>query len=63
MNIYEKINNNNYIIGEIEIKKEDINKNIRIINSFEEYKRENKIKNKEEYLNMKMKRKLKINVK
>ena len=29
----------NYIIGEIEIKEEDINKDIRIINSFEEVKR------------------------
>ena len=38
MNIYTKINtpiNNNIIIGEIEIKNEDINKDIRIINSFE----------------------------
>ena len=44
MNIYNEIINNNYIIGEIEIKKEDINKNIQIINSFEEFKSENKIK-------------------
>ena len=29
----------NYIISEIEIKEEDINKDIRIINSFEEVKR------------------------
>jgi len=34
--------NNNYIISEIVIKKEDINKNIRIINSYEEYMREHK---------------------
>ena len=40
--IYNKINNKNYIIGEIEIKKGDINKDIRIINSYEQYKRENK---------------------
>ena len=33
--------NDNYIIAEINIKEEDINKNIRIINSFEEFKREN----------------------
>ena len=32
---------NNYIIAEIEIKKEDINKDIRIINSYEQIKREN----------------------
>ena len=31
--------NNNYIIAEIDIKDDDINKNIRIINSYEEYKR------------------------
>ena len=31
-----------YIIGEIEIKENDINKKIRIISLFEEYKRENK---------------------
>ena len=31
--------NENYIIGEIDIKNEDINKDIRIINSFEECKR------------------------
>ena len=42
MNIYEKINNNNYIIAEMEIKREDINRNIRILNSFEAYKRENR---------------------
>ena len=42
MKIYDEMNNENYIIGEIEIKKEDINKDIRIINSYEQYKRENK---------------------
>ena len=31
--------NNNYITAEIEIKKDDINKDIRIINSYEEYQR------------------------
>jgi len=31
------INNDNYIIAEINIKEDDINKNIRIINSYEEY--------------------------
>jgi hypothetical protein len=35
------INNNiNYIIAEINISEEDINKNIRIINSYEEAKKE-----------------------
>ena len=33
--------NDNYIIAEIYIKEEDINKNIRIISSFEKYKRTN----------------------
>ena len=42
INIYNKMNiDNNYIIGEIEIKEEDINKEIRIINTFEEAKRQN----------------------
>lgn len=42
MNIYEKMNNKytNYIIAELEIKQEDLNKNIRIINSFEQCKKE-----------------------
>ena len=31
---------NNEIIGEINIKEEDINKNIRIINSYEQAKKE-----------------------
>ena len=35
----------NYIIGEIEMKEEDINKDIRIINSFEEVKRINEFEN------------------
>ena len=39
--IYHK-EKENYIVGEIEIKEEDINKDIRIINSFEQSKR-NKI--------------------
>ena len=38
----------NYIIAEIEIKEEDINKYIRIINSFEESKRENKWEDEED---------------
>ena len=49
MNLYETMNNNNYIFAEIEIKKEDINKNIRIINSFEQYNRENNIKEEDDY--------------
>ena len=41
MNMYNKIIDKNYITAEIDIKKEDLNKDIRIINSFEQSKREN----------------------
>ena len=42
MNIYEKMNNkyNNYIIAELEINQDNLNENIRIINSFEQCKKE-----------------------
>ena len=40
--------NKNFIIGEIYINKEDINKDIRIINSFENVKIEYKIEDKED---------------
>jgi len=39
----------NYIIAEIEIKEEDINKEIQIINSCEEWKRSNGLSDEEEY--------------
>ena len=42
-----KNKNTNYIIAQIEIKEKDINKDIRIINSYEEYKRKNSIFDKE----------------
>ena len=38
----------NYIIGEIEIKEKDINIDIRIINTFEQVKREFKLEDKED---------------
>ena len=41
--IYNMMNYNNYIIGEIEINEEDKNKDIRIINSYEQYKKEVKL--------------------
>ena len=42
--------NNNYIIAEIIINEKNINQDIRIINSFEEYKREKEVKdNKNDY--------------
>ena len=42
ININNQINNENIIIGEIYINKDNINKDIRIINSFENAKREEK---------------------
>ena len=58
MNIYDKMSNikdNNYIIYKIIIKEKDINKDIRIINSFEYSFRENKrsLNNEEENYNEK----------
>ena len=57
--------NNNYIIAEIDVKETDVNKNIRIINSYEEYQRNNnpnKILNKEEMNEEEIKKcKIKIN--
>ena len=48
-NIHEKINKcNNYIIAELYVKEEDINKDIRIINSFEQSKRKKKREDKED---------------
>ena len=44
-NHIKNYNNNNYIIAEINIKEDDINKKIRIINSFEEVKKTNGWKN------------------
>jgi len=45
-NIYEKMNKcDNYIIAEIYIKEEDINRDIKIISSFEQFKRESNSKN------------------
>ena len=38
----------NYILAEINIEEDDINKNIRILNSFEEYKRKYNIDDKED---------------
>ena len=45
INVCDKLNKIelNYIIAEIDIKKEDINKDIIIINSFENVKKENKM--------------------
>ena len=48
LNIYNRMNLNiNYIIGEININQNDINKDIRIINSYEECKRIHKWKDSE----------------
>ena len=40
--------NKNYILAEIRIEENDINKNIRILNSFEEYKRINEFLDQED---------------
>ena len=64
INIYNKINNINYIIAEIDIKENDVNKDIRIINSFEEYKREKEWKGEkeDEYKNEEEIKKCKIKI-
>ena len=50
MNMHNKINYKNIIIAEIDIKEDDLNKDIRIINSFEQCKRELNWKdNKDDY--------------
>ena len=58
--IKEKINK---IIGIFNITNEDINKKIRIINSFEKYKKEYKIKNKEDDYKFENKKEIKENIK
>ena len=50
------------IIGEIYINKEDVNKNIQIINSFENIKREWNWKNKEDDLNYENEKEIKDNI-
>ena len=62
-NILEKINNKNVIYGEIYINKEDINKDIQIINSFENYKRKNKwIEDKEDDYKYENEKEIKENI-
>jgi len=65
--IYEKINNqinnNNIIIAEIDIKEDDINKDIRIINSFEQSKRENDWEDEENDYNYENEKEIKENCK
>ena len=46
-----KINDNNYIITEINIKDEDINKEIQIINSYENHQRKLNLEIQKEYMN------------
>ena len=61
---YVKENNlkNNIIIGEINISSNDINKDIQIINSFENYKRIKKIKNKEDDYKYENEKEIKENI-
>ena len=48
ISIYNKMNNINYVIAEIDIKKDDINKDIRIFNSFENLKRQERWEDEED---------------
>ena len=57
------MNKKNIIFAEININEEDLNGDMRIINSFEEAKRLKKWKNKKVDYRMKMKKKLKKNAK
>jgi hypothetical protein len=50
-NINNELNLNNYIIAKIKIKDEDINKNIRILSSYEEFNRDNQYKGNKIYKN------------
>ena len=49
--------NTNYINAEIYIKEEDINKNIRIINSFDNYKKKVDLRMRKLIIKMQMKKK------
>ena len=61
--INNKINNkNNIIIGEIYIYEWDINKNIRILNSFENAKREKKSKNEDYHIKWENEKEIKENI-
>ena len=70
MNIYNilnaketknRINYNNYIIGEMNILEKDLNKYVRLIGSYEEYKRENRIEDNEKEYRFKNEEELKAN--
>ena len=59
----DNINNNNYIIAKIEIKEQDVKKNIRILNSYEESMRSWNIKDiKNEYKNEEQIKKCQIQI-
>ena len=55
-------NDNNYITAKIRINKDDIDKNIRIINSFEKYKIENKIKQSSDNIKYENEQEIKENI-
>ena len=59
--IKNKEENKNYILAEINIEEDDINKNIRILNSFEEYKRINKFDDKKDDYKYKNEKEIKKN--
>ena len=60
--IEENNNKNNIIIGEINISSNDINKDIQIINSFENYKRIENIKDKEDDYKYENEKEIKENI-
>ena len=60
--ILNEMNYKNIIIGEIYINKEDINKDIRIINSFENYKRERNWKDREDDYKYENEKEIKENI-
>ena len=61
-NIIKNIEENqNYILAEIRIEENDINKNIRILNSFEEYKRINEFFEQEDDCKYENEKKIKEN--
>ena len=45
------MDNNNYINAEIYINEEDINQNIRIINSYEKYRKKRRNNKEDDYIN------------
>ena len=62
ININGQDNYKNIIIGEIYIDQDDVNEDIQIINSFENYKREEKVEDKEDDYNYLNEKEIKENI-